>query len=76
MRSRSLSTDEDNTEERVPVLPNSNAATAIVVVVLALGAAIVVLVLLPGQPEALATAGAMAASGFALAAKLGIPRRR
>ena len=56
-------------------LPSSNAITAILITVSVLLATIAVLILVPGQVEALGTAATIAGSGFALAAKIAIPRR-
>ncbi|MFE1797707.1 hypothetical protein ACFW9L_16255 [Streptomyces sp. NPDC059517] len=68
---------EPSAEIKVPAiaeLPGSNAVAAVIIVVCALVGAIVILLIVPGAIEALGAATTIAASGFTLAAKIGVPR--
>ncbi|WP_406349838.1 hypothetical protein [Streptomyces sp. NBC_00658] len=65
----------EKVEAVVAQLPGSNAIAAVLIAVSALLSAIAVLILMPGQVEALGTAATIVASGFALSAKIAIPRR-
>ncbi|WP_330358366.1 hypothetical protein [Streptomyces chartreusis] len=58
----------------VAQLPVANAVAAVLIAVAALLGAIAVLLVMPGELEALGTAVTIAGSGFALAAKIAVPR--
>ncbi|MFI7403734.1 hypothetical protein ACIBW9_25200 [Streptomyces sp. NPDC049541] len=55
-------------------LPMSNAITAVIIAVATLVGGITVLLVMPGVMEALGTAVTITGSGFALAAKVAVPR--
>lgn len=68
--------DPRGLEQRPAVaqLPVANAVAAVLIAVAALSGAIAVLLVMPGELEALGTAVTIAGSGFALAAKIAVPR--
>ncbi|WP_328687897.1 hypothetical protein OHA74_54190 [Streptomyces phaeochromogenes] len=64
------------TSAAVARLPVSNAIAAVLIAVAALLGAIAVLLVIPEVTEALGTAVAITGSGFTLAARIAVPRRR